>query len=141
MKNLIKNMFHDNREMKKINKLHNVFETNDNEIVALRLHLGDFTPESLADYTEGYFDHFFGDICENLALRVIISDKCIQDAVDLSFVKKASALNETDRPEPVHNDRGRYPSKGAECIDYQIVIVCDTERQFEILCEFFQLFL
>ena len=52
MINLIKDKFNDSREMNKVNGLHNVYETDDNEIVALRLHIGDFTPESLADYTE-----------------------------------------------------------------------------------------
>lgn len=92
MKNLIKNMFHDNREMKKINKLHNVFETNDNEIVALRLHLGDFTPESLADYTEEaeeLYDRFNKAINIYVAMdkngQITVSEHTIKSEADFTI--------------------------------------------------------
>lgn len=52
MEKLIKDMFRDDRKMNKIKNLYNTYETNDNEIVAIRLHIGDFTAESLAEYTE-----------------------------------------------------------------------------------------
>lgn len=52
MKELIKNMFRDNRELKEIKEIYNGFETEDNEIIVINLHMGDFTSESLADYTE-----------------------------------------------------------------------------------------
>lgn len=92
MKNLIKNMFHDNREMKKINKLYNIYETNDNEIVAIRIHLGDFTPESLADYTEEaeeLYDRFNKAINIYIAMdkngKITVSEHTIKSEADFTI--------------------------------------------------------
>jgi len=92
MKNLIKDMFHDDRKMNKVNGLHNVYETNDNEIVALRLHIGDFTAESLADYTEEaeeLYDTFDKAINIYIAMdkngKITVSEHTIKSEADFTI--------------------------------------------------------
>ena len=87
---LMMHLFNDYRRMKEIGE--DIYRTNDNDIVMTKIHLGDFTTESLANYiceVEDAYDEYHTHINLYIAMDpagdVLVEEREIKSHADFSI--------------------------------------------------------